>query len=121
MFIRLNSLTIFAHHCVYDEEIKNGNHFEIDLEVEVPDTVGVTTDMLSDTLDYSKLSDTVAAVSENRRYHLLEAFACDICEKILEIFPAVGYAGVKVRKLNPPMRGNIKNIEVEFQKRRTNA
>src|SRR3954468_22380041 len=105
MFIRLNSITFFAHHGVYEEEIKKGNDFEIDLEVEVPDSFG-SKDILADTLDYTKLFETVIAVSENRRYHLLEAFASDICIKILDSFPAVECVGIKVRKLAPPMMGN---------------
>lgn len=118
MIIRLHSIKLFAHHGVYEAEIKNGNHFEIDVEVEVPDSFGSTSDELADALDYTKLYDTVTGVSENRRYNLLEAFCCDICMKILETFSAIGYAAVKVRKLNPPMNGKIESVEVEYQKRR---
>lgn len=118
MIIRLHSIKLFAHHGVYEAEIKNGNHFEIDVEVEVPDTLGSESDELSDALDYTKLYDTVRGVSENRRYNLLEAFSCDICMKILEVFPVIGYAAVKVRKLSPPMSSEIESVEVEYQKRR---
>ena len=120
MFIRLNSIKIFAHHGVYEDEIKKGSHFEIDLEVTVPDKLGIN-DNLADALDYTKLYEAVIAVSENRRYNLLEAFASDICIKILESFQAVGSVGIKVRKVAPPMMGNTASVEVEFQKRRTNA
>jgi dihydroneopterin aldolase len=120
MFIRLNGIKIFAYHGVYDEEIRSGNHFEIDLEVEMPNTIGKT-DTLADTLDYLELYKSVIAVSEKRRYNLLEAFASDICTKILETFVETEYVGVKVRKLNPPIGGEIKNVEVEFQKRKKNA
>ena len=118
MFIRLYSIAIFAHHGVYEEELKNGSHFEIDLEVEVPDTLGTMTDLLSDALDYTKLYDAVLKVSEEKRYNLLEAFASDICTKIMRIFLNVISTGVKVRKLNAPVGGAIKSVEVEFKKRR---
>lgn len=118
MFIRLNSIAIFAHHGVYEEEIRNGNHFEIDLEVEVSDTLGTTTDELSDALDYTKLYETVLKVSQKKRYNLLEAFANDICIDILETFLNVNSVGVKIRKMNAPVGGAIKSVEVEYKKRR---
>ena len=88
MFIRLNSVKLFANHGVYEEEIQNGNHFEIDVEVEVPDSLGAKSDDLTDALDYSKLYKSVIEVSEKRRYNLLEAFCCDICMKIFDDFAA---------------------------------
>ena len=118
MFIRLNSIAIFAHHGVYAEEIKNGNHFEIDLDVEVPDTLGTTTDALEDALDYTKLYEAVIGISESKRYNLLESFAYDICIKILDSFSNVIFVKVKVRKMNPPVGGKISFVEVEYKKQR---
>ncbi len=115
MFIRLNSIEIFAHHGVYEEEIRNGNHFEIDLEVEVADTSATRTDALSDTLDYTKLYTTVIKVSEKKRYNLLEAFACDICMVVLDTFREVRGVGVKVRKMNAPVGGKLNFVEVEYK------
>jgi dihydroneopterin aldolase len=121
MIIRLNSIGIFAHHGAYDEEIRNGNHFEIDLEVEIPDTLGASTDELGDALDYTKLYNAVVVVSESRRYNLLEAFTAGICAKILDAFPVVINVGVKVRKIDPPMGGSVKNVEVELRMKRKDA
>jgi dihydroneopterin aldolase len=121
MFIRLNAIEIFAHHGVYEEEIRDGNHFEIDLEIEVPDSVLSTTDALSDTLDYTELYKTVIAVSEKRRYNLLEAFAAAICTNILDSFSAIENVGIKIRKLNPPIGGSVKNVEIELQMKREHA
>lgn len=121
MFIRLNAVKIFAHHGIYDEEIRNGNHFEIDLEVEVPDTLGTSTDTLSDALDYTRLYDTIISVSESRRYNLLEAFTADICAKILDSFSVVRSVGAKVRKIDPPIGGSVKNVEVELRMKRNDA
>jgi dihydroneopterin aldolase len=118
MIIRLNSIEIFAHHGVYDEEIEHGNHFEIDIEVEVPDSSGSSSDSLSNTLDYTQLYKTVNIISENRRYNLLESLAHDICKKILEAFPAIENVGIRLRKLNPPIGGSVKNVELELHMNR---
>ena len=120
MYIRLNTITIFAHHGVYAEEIRDGNHFEIDLEVEIPD-VQTSNDDLAGTLDYSELYKTVISVSEGRRYNLIETFASDICWRILEAFSQAESVRVKVRKLDPPVGGEVKNVEVELFNRRSNA
>ncbi len=116
MFIRLNTIKIFAHHGVYEDEIKNGNQFEMDLEIEIADSLGATSDLLIDALDYTQLYKIVVEVSENRRYNLLEALASDIAEKILKDFPSVKFIGVKVRKMTPPVGGDLKFVEVEIQK-----
>jgi dihydroneopterin aldolase len=114
MFIRLNSISIFAYHGVYEKEIEYGNNFEIDLETEMPDNLGTATDDLHDALDYTKLYNVVIAVSSSRRYNLLEALAHDICKKTLEDFPMLNNVVVKIRKLNPPIGGEMKNVEVEI-------
>jgi dihydroneopterin aldolase len=118
MYIRLNSITIFAHHGVYEEEIASGNHFEIDLECTVPYSCGTTTDELHDAVDYSQLFSAVIAVSESRRFNLLEAFAHAICNRILEKNQLIENILVKVRKLNPPVGGSVKHVEVELEMRR---
>jgi dihydroneopterin aldolase len=121
MYIRLGAIQLFAHHGVYDEEVKNGNKFEIDLEVELPDMHGAASDDLNDTLDYAKLYRTVIEVSEKRRYQLLEAFANDICTEILAAFPTVRQTAVKIRKLDPPLGRPVKNVEVELLVERHDA
>jgi len=121
MFIRLNGIKIFAHHGVYPEEIEKGNHFEIDLEVELPDLYKGKGDSLADTLDYSRLYTTVIKVSRNRRYNLLETFASDICDEVFAVYSAVEYVRIKIRKLNPPIGGEIDSVEVEIMQRRRDA
>jgi len=118
MFIRLNSIAIFAFHGVYDEEIRNGNQFEIDLEIETADSAGAKTDAIGDALDYTKLYEAVIEISESKRYNLLEAFANDICLKILDRFSDAITVQVKVRKIDPPIGGKIKFVEVEYKKQR---
>src|SRR5947209_8200355 len=111
MYINLNSIEVFAYHGAYEEEAKNGNHFEIDLHVEVPDSRGMITDRLEDALDYTKLLSAVLSVSESKRFILLEAFASNIGEKILDEFREVKNITIKIRKLNPPMNASVKNVE----------
>ena len=118
MFIRLNSIAIFAHHGVYAEEIKNGNNFEIDLEIETDDSPAANTDNLNDALDYTKFYDAVILVSEGKRYNLLETFASDVCKEIFNVYINIRSVGVKVRKIDPPVRGKMKSVEIEIKKRR---
>lgn len=115
MIIRLAAIEIFAHHGVQQEEIEYGNHFEIDVEIEIPDTRGLETDALAETLDYTKIAASVSSVSAQRRYNLLEAFAHDISMELEKNFPRFLSMSIKVRKLNPPMEESVKFVEVELR------
>jgi dihydroneopterin aldolase len=118
MFIRLNSIEIFAHHGVYDEEIDHGNHFEIDAEVEIVDITAEPADTLTTVVDYTEIYKAIVAVSEKKRYNLLETFAFDLCKKIIDRFPSITQVVIKLRKLNPPIGGSVKNVEVELKMNR---
>ena len=121
MNIRLNSIKLFAYHGVYPEEIANGNHFEIDVEVELSDPPGLHSDDVSETLDYSLLYQVVLSVSQNRRYNLIEAFAYDICTVVFDTFPDIKSIRTRIRKLKALVGGEIGNVEAEILRNRSIA
>lgn len=112
MWIRVQSLSLFAYHGVYDEERKMGNHFEVDVEIRVPDSYGAD-DYLDSTVDYSKIFSVVANVSNATRYSLLERFCEVICISVLALDEAIAEVIVRVRKLAPPADVAVKSVEVE--------
>jgi dihydroneopterin aldolase len=112
MWIRIQSLSLFAYHGAYDEERSAGNHFEIDVDIQVPDTFGGRDDLVS-TLDYVQIFDIVTRISERTRYTLLERFCDDICTSVFSLDDAIGEVIVRVRKLNPPAAANVRAVEVE--------
>ncbi len=110
--IRLNTIKLFAHHGAYEEERLNGNHFEIDIAVDMKIPIGAQSDKLEDTLDYVSLVKTVARISKEKQYYLLEAFANDICKMILQEQPTIDRVTVEVRKLHPPMELEVESVGV---------
>jgi dihydroneopterin aldolase len=112
MWIRVQSLSLFAHHGAYDEEREKGNHFEIDVDVLVPDGFGDRDD-LAGTLDYVNIFTLVTQCSAAQRYMLLERFCADICNGVFALDDAISEVIVRVRKLNPPAEPTVKSVEVE--------
>jgi dihydroneopterin aldolase len=112
MWIRIRSLSLFAHHGAYEEERVNGNHFEIDVDVSVPDSFGAS-DSLESTLDYVRIFRVISERSASHRYILLERFCADICNDVLALDHAISEVIVRVRKLDPPAEATVKAVEVE--------
>jgi 7,8-dihydroneopterin aldolase/epimerase/oxygenase len=112
--IALNTLKLFAYHGAYAEERERGNHFEIDLAVEIPLPRAATSDSLEDTIDYVRLAECVHLVSSQKHYTVLEAFAHDLCKEVMELHPEVLRVTVEVRKLQPPMPHEVASVSVRM-------
>jgi 7,8-dihydroneopterin aldolase/epimerase/oxygenase len=114
--ISLNGLRLFAHHGAYPLERERGNHFVIDLAVEIPLPRAARTDALDDTLDYVSLAECVHLVSSAKHYVVLEAFANDLCDEVMALHPEVSRVTVDVRKLDPPMPHEMHSVGVKLTK-----
>lgn len=112
--LSLNSLRLFAHHGAYPEEQERGNHFQIDLSVEIPVPRAAMTDRLDDTIDYVGLAECIHLMSSQKHYSVLEAFAHDVCTEILELHPEVLRVSIEVKKLDPPMPHEIESVSVRL-------
>ncbi|KAA3636235.1 MAG: dihydroneopterin aldolase [Calditrichaeota bacterium] len=111
--IRLNGLSFYGYHGVTAAEKETGRMFEVDCEVAVDLAEAGHTDSLGDTIDYEKIYDTIRESTEDKAFSLLEGLAQEIAAKLLDNFP-IYRVTLKVRKLNPPIAGHIKHIEVEI-------
>ncbi len=106
MTIRLTHITLQAYHGVGEDERKNGNTFRVSVQVTLPDSVGVQTDVLSDTVNYQVLYDIVIeemAIPSD----LLEHVAGRIRKAIGARIPQAQRIEVTVEKKNPPLGGDI--------------
>lgn len=111
--IRLSGLSFYGYHGVTAAEKETGRLFEVDCEVEVDLADAGQTDNLTDTIDYEKIYEVIRGIVEDKAFSLLEGLAKEITGQILEQFP-VYRVTLKVRKMNPPIAGHIKFIEVEI-------
>ena len=116
--IRLNGLSFYGYHGVSSSEKETGRMFEVDCEVEVDLAEAGHSDQLSDTINYEKIYLTIRESVEDKAFSLLEGLAQEIADKILDKFP-VYRVTLRVRKMNPPIAGHIKFIEVELSRQQT--
>lgn len=111
--IRLGGMSFYGYHGVSAAEKETGRVFEVDCEVEVDLAEAAKSDRLTDTIDYEKLYTTIRESVEDKAFSLLEGLAREIISKLLNNFP-IYRVTLKVRKMNPPIAGQIKFIEVEM-------
>jgi len=95
--IELHGIALHGFHGVLEHERREGQRFLVDVDLDLSDETAATTDRIEDAVDYREVVAAVAAVSEARAYHLLEAFATAIAETLVARFP-VTRVRVRVRK-----------------------
>lgn len=106
MTIELIGLVVFGHHGYLEEERRLGQRFLVDLWVDVQGDASES-DRIEDTVDYRRLAALVRDVFGGEERLLLEGLAGAVADGIVDRFPAVERARVRVRKpdvvLDPPV------------------
>ena len=111
--IRLAGMSFYGYHGVSTAEKETGRMFEVDAELEVDLADAGQSDRLADTVNYHEVYEVVREMVEGKAFSLVERLAATIADKLLDKFP-VYRVTLKVRKVNPPIPGHIKHIEVEI-------
>jgi len=111
--IRMTGMSFYGYHGVSAAERETGRMFEVDCELEVDLAEAGKTDQLTDTVDYARVYETIRTIVEGKAYSLLEGLAGALVAKVLDEF-SVYRVTLRVRKLNPPVNGRVKYIEVEL-------
>jgi len=101
-----------------DEEKKIGSDYVVNIVVDTDINLSSKTDSLKDTVDYVALH-TIVKTEMKQRAKLLEHVADRIIKRILMEFPEVNKAKVKVAKKNPPIGGNVEEVAVKREMKRS--
>ena len=113
--IEIRGLQVFGRHGVHAHERERGQWFLIDA---VLDVASPRRDELGSTVDYSAVIETILELSASEPFQLLESLARALAEGLLERFPRVERARVRVRKRLPSARGALDwvaaDVEVEL-------
>lgn len=115
--IDIEEMQFYAFHGCFAEERKIGTNFSVDLHLEVETSKAQVTDDINDTVNYLSVYQSVKRqmfIPSN----LLENVASRIVDTLLEEFPAIEMARVKVTKLNPPLGGKMRGVSLTVEKRR---
>jgi len=115
--VRLQRMTFYGFHGVSRAERETGRRYEVDCELTFDFTAAGASDPLSDTINYQAVYQTIEAVLTSDHIQLLETLATRIVDSLIERFP-VDHTRVRVRKMIPPIPGNLDYIEVELERTR---
>lgn len=109
--IRIDTLRLFAHHGVSEQERRVGNHFTVSAELRYDATEACRSDDISSALNYGEVIDTIRAEMKIPS-RLLEHAAGRICYALRMRFPAIKSGSVKVTKMCPPCGADLAGVSV---------
>ncbi len=112
--IEVNDIRIYAFHGCLPEEAKIGGEYIVQLWVDADYTKSYTTDALADTVDYVQLNRIVAEEMAIRS-KLIEQVGYRILTRIKAENAMVKLAGIRLRKLSPPINGNVGDVAVVME------
>jgi dihydroneopterin aldolase len=118
--ISLVGLQVFGYHGVYEHERRNGQHFVVDLELDVDLAPAAASDDVADTVHYGDLAGLVAGVVAGEPVNLLETLAARVVDVCLS-FPAVLAATVTVHKPEAPITETFADVSVRLRRARADA
>jgi dihydroneopterin aldolase len=100
--IALRRIEFDGRHGATAVERRSTRKFEVDVELDVDAGVAEQSDLLADTVDYSRVADAIVAIGTGEPHHLLESLARRMLDAVRERFPRVRRVQIELRKLNPP-------------------
>lgn len=109
--IEVNGIHIYAYHGCLPEEERIGGNYIVDLVVDTNFSDAVETDKLADTIDYVALNKIVEEEMAIRS-KLIEQVGGRILKRIQELDRRISKVSVKVRKLAPPINGNVDEVAI---------
>ena len=112
--IAVEGIKLYAYHGCLDEEALIGGHYIVDVYMQTNFSEAAKTDDLSKTIDYCAVYE-IAKKEIAIRSKLIEQVAMRIHTNIINNFPTVIKAKVRLTKLNPPMNGHVDKVYVEVE------
>src|SRR6478752_948292 len=101
-------LTIALHRIEFDGrhgntavERRSTRKFEVDVEIQVDAGVAEQSDLLADTVDYSRVAEAIVSVGTGEPHHLLESLARRMVDNVCGRFPGIKRVRLELRKMNP--------------------
>ncbi|MDA8236273.1 MAG: dihydroneopterin aldolase [Chloroflexi bacterium] len=116
--IELRAMRFAGRHGVLPFEAVDAQPFEVDVVLELDLAPAGRADDLSRTVDYGAVFAAAREVVEGPHAALLETLAERIAAAVLAAHPPVAAAVVRVRKLRPPLPGELAWAGVEVRRTR---
>ena len=116
--IRLNNMSFYGYHGVYDFEKEQGTNFEIDLELFTSLATSSKSDKIEDTINYEDVYELVKKSFGSKNYFLLEKLADSISKSIFNEYN-IEKLIIRVRKINAPLDGKLDSVEIELKRKKS--
>ena len=113
--IKIEHMEFYAYHGHYKEEQIVGNRFLLDLEIETNMQKAAESDELEDAVNYQQAYKIVRQEMKIKS-KLLENIAKRILDSLYKEMSGINKATVTIRKMNPPMGGQIKSVNVTLER-----
>lgn len=112
--IELKGLRFFAEHGLYEQELKTGNEFEVEVSIEcvAPEEVIHSIDQTVNYVDAYNIVKTVFG----KRTKLLETAAMQMVNQLKVRFPEADKVVVRITKLHPPITAFPGAVSVVYTK-----
>ncbi len=113
--ISIEDMKFYAYHGCFDKEKIVGTPFSVCVRMEYDATKAAISDDINDTLNYQKAYELIAAEMQQTS-NLLEHVANRILDCLYANFEQLLSARVTVRKIAPPMGGEIGNTSITLER-----
>ena len=116
--ILIRDLKLFGYHGVNPEEKRDGQHFYLDIDAFLDLSRPCETDVLNDTVSYSKIVKCASAAFGAEKNDLIERAAQRVAEAVLAAFPPVRAVEVTLKKPEAPIRAEFGYVAVSIVRER---
>lgn len=114
--IHIKRLEIFANHGVLEEENRLGQKFLVSVTMGVDAHQAGKSDLLSDSVNYAKVSEMICREAQKHTFHLIERLAEHLAEQILLQFPMVRQVEMEIEKPWAPVKLPLETVSVEINR-----
>jgi dihydroneopterin aldolase len=112
-------MEFFAFHGHYDEEKYAGNKFILNLTMWTNTKKAAKSDNLDDALNYQIAYAIIKEILTKTKSNLIENIASNILDALFIEFEILKKAKVYIKKINPPMGGQIGSVGIEMKRKRS--
>jgi len=109
--IQVHGIRTYSYHGCLPEETKIGGDFEIDIDLWYNFKLAADEDNLTQTINYVGVNQIVEQEMAIRA-DLIETVAYRIVNTLKKVYPKVEKTRVVIRKINPPLDGDVKFVAV---------
>lgn len=111
--LTIRSAEFYAYHGVKIEEQHLGGKYQVDLDMYYDAMDAIINDSVNNAVNYEVAMGSIEDVIASESYNLIETICNDILNSVMDKFPILKKATVRVRKMNAPIRRVVSFVEAE--------